>query len=546
MAERKVFEDSVVPIPVENGPIHNGLMLREAEPEHRDEELTLLFSIDTPKQSQAALEDLVAKGQSLSIDEQHSKYGVDQNDTKTLTSWLKANKFKIEKTSSDGASIYAKAKVDQIEKVLQVKMIRVTKNGITYTAAQDAPSLPMSVGKNVHAIIGLQPFRQAHKNSRKFIPSASGPLLTSKKSKSSRKTAKGSSRTLAVNAKPPYLTQDIARAYNADDVGFTGKGQTIAILIDTFPTDDDLKLFWKKNNLKTKLTQIKKINVKGEALPPPEGEETLDVQWTSGIAPGAKIRIYATGTLQFVDLDRALDRIIEDVSKDKTIRQLSISLGLGETYMGGPTGEVATQHNKFLKLAAAGVNVFVSSGDAGSNPGPSGHDANGPTQAEYGSSDSAVIGVGGTSLKLNTNGSVKAETGWNSSGGGESKFFAKPAWQKGTGITGNKRLVPDVSAVADPNTGGLVILNGLETQYGGTSWSAPVWAGFCALINEARKKAKKPLLPFLNPLIYPLLGTACFRDIVKGDNGVYNAKSGHDLITGIGVPNVKEIIKALA
>src|SRR5437764_10799884 len=102
----------------------------------------------------------------------------------------------------------------------------------------------------------------------------------------------------------------------------------------------------------------------------------------------------------------ALDQIIADLPTHPGMRQLSISLGLGETFMGGPLGEVATQHQKFLRLAAAGVNVFVSSGDAGSNPDDTGHGSTGPTQAEYESSDSSVIGVGGTTLTLATNGVV--------------------------------------------------------------------------------------------------------------------------------------------
>ena len=65
-------------------------------------------------------------------------------------------------------------------------------------------------------------------------------------------------------------------------------------------------------------------------------------------------------------IDRALDRIIADLPSQPGMRQLSISLGLGETFMA--PAEVATEHTKFLHLAAAGVNVFVSSGDAGSNP----------------------------------------------------------------------------------------------------------------------------------------------------------------------------------
>ena len=323
----------------------------------------------------------------------------------------------------------------------------------------------------------------------------------------------------------------------------TGKGQTIAILIDTFPQKSDLKSFWQKNHVSTTIQQITMINVKGGALPPVEGEETLDVEWASGIAPDAKVRVYASGSLSFVDLDRALDRIIADLPSQPGMRQLSISLGLGETFMS--PGEVTTQHQKFLRLAAAGVNVFVSSGDAGSNPSSSGHSANGPLQAEYESSDSTVIGVGGTRLTLSAAGTVSSETAWSGSGGGTSIFFNRPVWQTGAGVPpGNKREVPDVSLAADPNRGAFVFLQGQVNQIGGTSWSAPAWAGFCALINEARAKANKPFLPFLNPLIYPLMSTA-FRDIKTGSNGAFQAHTGYDQVTGIGVPNVKKLIAAL-
>lgn len=565
MAERKVFQDSVTPLPEQAGLTHNGLMVSAAKPEHQNEMMTVLFSLEIPQSAQAQLEERVARGEVVPLAELQKDYTPNADDLKVLVNWLKKQGFEIVQVTDDRTSVYARASVDQIEKSLAVNMTRVTKDGITYTAAQNAPSLPADVGKGVHAIIGLQPFRQAHKNIRKCAPTGGNRVsLTAISPSASKKVGKGKGATKAASKKasatgngaaaptpniqnaPPYLVQEVLKAYNADGLAVTGKGQTIAILIDTFPNDADLKAFWKRNNLPVKMSRIEKINVKGGTLPPPEGEETLDVEWASGIAPGAKIRIYATGSLRFVDLDRALDRIIADLPTQPGMRQLSISLGLGETFMGGPHGEVATQHQKFLRLAAAGVNVFVSSGDAGSNPDDSGHSSTGPTQAEYEASDSSVIGVGGTSLALTTIGAVSSETGWTGSGGGKSIFFPRPAWQTGVGIPpGTERLVPDVSLAADPNKGAFLVLQGKVVQIGGTSWSAPMWAAFCALINEARAKAAKPFLPFLNPLLYPLMGSASFRDIKAGNNGAFNASAGYDLVTGIGVPNVKELIKAL-
>jgi kumamolisin len=548
MAERKVFQDSVTPLPDKPGPGPRGVMVAAAEPETANEEMNVLFSLEIPAAKTADLEERVARGEVVSPDELQQNYAPNAADRDKLVKWLKTQGFDVTGMSHDGSSVYARASVAQIEKSLAVDMVRVTKDGVTYTAAKNAPSLPSNVANGVHAIIGLQPFRQARKQSRMCMPHNGN--RTSLNGKSPRSRGRGpataAAPATAIDNAPPYIVPEILKAYGADGLNVTGKGQTIAILIDTFPADSDLKKFWANNNVPASSTRVEKINVQGGPLPPPSGEETLDVEWSSGIAPGAKVRVYASGTLQFVDLDRALDRIIADLPSQPGMRQLSMSLGLGEKFMGGPNGEVRTQHHKFLLLAAAGVNVFVSSGDAGSRPDDSGHSATGPTQAEYESSDSTVVGVGGTSLKLTPAGAVKSEVGWTSGGGGKSIFFTRPPWQKGKGVPGGRaRCVPDVSLVADPGTGAYLVLNGQVVQMGGTSWSAPVWAGFCALLNEARAKAGKPFLPYLNPLLYPLQGTACFRDINSGSNGDFTAGPGYDMVTGLGVPNVKELMKAL-
>jgi kumamolisin len=556
MSDRKVFSDSVTPLPSQ-GPTAHGLMVAAAKPDHGGEKMSLLFSVAIPDDAQADLEEKVARGEVVAPGDLTKKYAARPDDVKGLVSWLKSQGYKVTHVTPDNTGIYAEATVDNISKSLGVNMVSVTKDGLTYTAAQNAPSMPADVAKNVHAIIGLQPFRKAHKHFRMCNPkngnrmklkvagsTGKGGAKAAAKASSKSKAAAGPSPNIA-NA-PPYLVSEILKAYGADGLNVTGKGQTIAILIDTVPADNDLQLFWKRNKLKTTIKQIQKINVTGMPLPPQEGEETLDAEWTSGIAPDATIRIYASGSLQFVNLDLALDRILADLPSQPTMRQLSISLGLGETFLGGPQGEVATQHNKLLRLAAAGVNVFVSTGDAGSNPDGTGHSATGPLQAEYESTDPCVVAVGGTTLRLSPTGEVTSEIGWTSGGGGKSQFFKRPTWQKGASMPHDDvRLVPDVSAAADPNTGALLVLHGKPTQIGGTSWSAPIWAGFCTLINEARKKAGKPALPFLNPLIYPLMETACFRDITQGSNGHYNAGPGHDMVTGIGVPNVKELVSKL-
>jgi hypothetical protein len=116
-------------------------------------------------------------------------------------------------------------------------------------------------------------------------------------------------------------------------------------------------------------------------------------------------------------------------------------------------------------MAGRGVTIFVPSGDGGSSPDANGN-YGGPVQVESPANDPSVTAVGGTSLYLNSNGSVANEPVWfEGSGGGESAFFSRPFWQSTTGMSGSGRLVPDVALDADPNTGVLVVLNGELWQF---------------------------------------------------------------------------------
>lgn len=531
-AGRKVFTNSVIPLPDKPGPAPHGLVVSAAVQDHKSDKMDILFSLAIPKEARAKLEEKVLKGEVVDPKDLVKDSAPKPEDVKGLSKWLKDEGFEITHTTPDQTSVYARGTVAQIEKSLAVKMIRVTKNGLTYNAAQNAPSLPETVGAGVQAVIGLQPFRQATKHSRVHRPVF--PLMPT---------------TSTANA-PPYLVKEVLKAYNADTLGVTGRGQKIAILIDTLPLDPDTAHFWSKNSLPVVPNRVEKINVKNQVPLPPieEGEESMDVQWTSGIASGANVRVYACGSLGFVDLDLGLDRILADATDDPGLRQVSISLGLGEQFLspdGTLDGEIAIERDKFLQLAALGVNVFVSSGDGGSNPDQFGQ-SGGPQQTEWMASCPFVIAVGGTVLHLTGAGAPASETGWAGSGGGVSKVFDRPLYQNRPGMPpGQKRLVPDVCLLAAPETGAYVRVKGEDRQIGGTSLSAPVWAGFCALINESRTRASKPTLPFLNPLLYPLMESDCFRDITEGTNGGFMAGPRFDMVTGLGAPHVKNLVTKL-
>jgi kumamolisin len=490
-----------------------------------EEKATLEFSIALKMRDFADLEERIGKGEIISLDEMVARYYPTAADYKTVADWLIAQGFAVKPADKYNLSIFASGSVAQIERAFGTKFGRVNFAGVEYSSALIEPSLPAAIAGPVLGINGLQPHLRPRPHSA---------------------IALGQPQKLTGN-QPPYTIGEIAKAYSASGLGLNGSGQKIGIVIDTFPAASDLTAFWQGNGVAQSLNNIEEVQVVSGTLPSPSGEETLDVEWTSGMASGAKVRVYATTDLAFNHLDQAYQEIINELPSQPELHQISLSYGLGETYMS--SAQMETDDQYFASMAGAGVSVFVSSGDGGSSPGTNGFkDNSGPVQVESPANDPNVTAVGGTSLYLNTStGAVSSESAWFYGGGGSSQFFARPSWQHGAGVpTGATRLVPDVALVADINTGGYLIFNGQLDIVGGTSWSAPTWAAFCAMLNQVQASAGQPSSGLLGPKIYPFNGTNGFRDITTGSNGgngTYNAGPGYDLCTGLGVPNVGTLIQ---
>jgi kumamolisin len=515
---RVTFHDSIADVPRSVAATQRAVLAtREAG--------TMEFGIALKMRAYEQLQARIARGETLSREELSRVHLPLASDYNAIVAWLTSEGFEITGNDPTRLMVYARGTLKQIQRSLQVHMVTVTANGgRTYDAADTAPSLPLNIATPVLGINHLQPFHQHQKHAVRL------PLT---------------------NNSPPFKISEILKAYNGLAMGVTGANQKIAILIDTPAKNSDLTQFWSANGITQSTANVEVVNVNNATLAAPSGEESLDEEWTSGIAPGAKIRVYASGSLSDADLDRSLQRLINDLPTQPQIHQLSISLGLGETYVS--QAQFLTDQQLFATLASSGVSIFVSSGDGGSTPDDVGG-SSGPLQVEHYASDPSVTAVGGTSLTINSStGARTGESVWSGSGGGVSIQFAKPVWQTGPGVpTGSKRFVPDVALTADPNTGAYVVLNGAVAQYGGTSWSAPMWAGFCALINEARANAGKPALGLMNPSLYPLIGSNNFVDITSGSNatsssnGKYAATVGYDQATGIGVPHMSNLLGTLS
>ncbi|HMK91097.1 MAG TPA: S53 family peptidase [Methylocystis sp.] len=249
----------------------------------------------------------------------------------------------------------------------------------------------------------------------------------------------------------------------------------------------------------------------------PDGEVALDIEVAGAayyVATGkpAVIRIYWAQ-----DIATAVRAATADGCD-----VCSISWGADEAKWGPQAAEDMEQ--AATDATAAGMIVFAASGDNDSGDG-----GPNPANVDVPSSCPHVIGCGGTS-KTQSN-----ETVWNNSpgnpngqgtGGGFSKFFKPmPPWQLGA-PHGRGRMVPDVAANADPETGYNIFFHGTQTTIGGTSAVAPLYAGLFASFGQK--------LGFVTPTLWE--NQLCFNDITQGDNGQFRAEPGPDPCTGIGSP----------
>jgi kumamolisin len=203
------------------------------------------------------------------------------------------------------------------------------------------------------------------------------------------------------------------------------------------------------------------------------------------------------------------------------------AIGAGSWSWGSPETQAGSDRAQMDAAAqAAKFPWTAASGDNDSNDG-----TNAPT-VDCPACIPSITGCGGTS-RVPSGG---AETVWNNgggegTGGGFSKLYSRPTWQAASS-QGAGRMVPDIAAVADPQTGYDCLINGSWQTIGGTSAVAPLMAGFFAVMNGARVKAGLPMIAQANPVLWGL--PSCFFDIISGNNGTYNATVGADPCSGLG------------
>ena len=322
-----------------------------------------------------------------------------------------------------------------------------------------------------------------------------------------------------------YYPDQLAKIYGFPP-GFDGTGQTVAVIeLGGGFVQADLDAYFQGRGQSVK--PVKFVGVDGATNSPTtadsaDGEVMLDLEVIGGVAPGVQLACYMAP-----NTDQGFVNAINQAVQDR-VNVISISWGAPENQWSASSR--AAMDAAMKAAGDAGISVFAAAGDNGSSDGESGAHVDYPASSPY------CMGCGGTTLHA-TAATATAETVWNdgsqggATGGGVSSVYPLPSWQAKAGVPGGKfRGVPDVAAVADPQTGINVRVDGEDMVIGGTSAVAPFWAGLAAVLNQAIGTP----VGFMLPTLYA--AKTGFRDITQGNNGTYTAKSGYDCCTGLGVP----------
>jgi subtilase family serine protease len=367
----------------------------------------------------------------------------------------------------------------------------------------------------------------------------------------------------------------LATQYGFDQVGSGASypAQTIAVFeIDQIAAQADVAAFQGcRFGAGAAPVNVSTINLPGAQLSNSgpalasgaNGEAQLDTQLIAALAPaGASVVVVnASGAEGNGYLD-ALERI----AALPNLSVVSISYGPDEVcaYEGDAcmaTGSMQQADTVIQAAAIAGVNIFVSSGDQGSQGPPANlctdvypaYGLPGQANVNWPASNPAVIAVGGTMWSDIVRTPQTEKAWWQewpascpmAGGGGQSELYDRPPWQAaaGAGIPGNGRLVPDLSLLAgDPMY--VTLQNGKAVGVVGTSASAPLMAAATARLNAESLAAGEGPLGFIGQSLYSITASApgAFTDLTTGTNdrfgtGCCTARVGFDMVFGIGTPN---------
>ena len=488
---------------------------------------TMRLVLVLPLHDQAALDTFLAElydptsalyRQFVTVEQFTERFGPTQADYDAVIHFAEANGLTVVGTSRNRMNVDVTGSVAAIEKAFRLTMglyKHPTENRNFFAPdSEPTPDLPFQLWH----VAGLDNYSIPHPAGLNRRPAAQ-PNAT---------TGSGPSAS--------FLGSDMRAAYYGGTL--TGAGQSLGLL-EYYGADlADLNTYFtnahQTNNVPITLKSTDGTSTSCLYPSCDDTEQILDITQALGMAPGLSSLVVYVGST-----DAAIFNAMATASP--------LNAQLSSSWTWRPA-DPNTDNPYFQEFAAQGQNLFQAAGDSGEW---------GTRSAIFPADDVYVTSVGGTDLQTSSAaGPWSSETVWVDGGGGISpNHFAIPSWQTAaaTGCSAcskTYRNAPDVSAnanftfyvCADQTTC-------TANEYGGTSFAAPMWAGYLALANQQSVANTGEPVGFINPSLYSIgLGSSYgsnFHDITSGSNGA-SATTGYDLATGWGSPNGSGLISALA
>jgi subtilase family serine protease len=558
------------------------------------------------------------------------QFAPSQSSVNAVQNWLRSQGFTIDYTPLNNHYVAAEGTVAQAAAAFGTSFGEYSVQGQLLQAPTTALTIPASLAGVVDSVVGLDDSMSLIHPDHVVDGNAPPPAAFVNAPPCSTYYGQYTTDPSALSYKPPlasgvtipqaysayqpwvvcgYTPDQIRAAYGFGNSGLDGSGVTVAIIdayasptiVSDANTYFDTSWFSNPQNFTQVVAPGTYRHPESRAQDPQgwSGEETLDVEAVHGMAPGAQI-VYVGAPNNYQDLDAAMNHVVDRHLADIVTNSYGFS---GEAL---PRGYIKPLEDTLIQAAAEGIGVYFSSGDNGDET--NGVNPSSTTQTpDWPASSPWVTAVGGTSLEIGSGNSYGGEVAWETTssklkepawsptppgtwlyggGGGISHIFAQPGYQNGKvdRLSTTMRVVPDVAAIADPQTGMLIgqtqTFPDGSTAYstyriGGTSLASPIFAGISALVDQARLAKSEPLLGFANPALYDA-GPGAFHDIihlttpvaqvranyvngVDATNGYsyylrttdydglfIQAGPGYDDETGLGTPNGSAFIDALA
>ena len=500
----------------------------------------------------------------LSTDQFAARFGPTDADYQRVLDFALTQGLTVVREYPNHLLVDIQGPVAQIQKAFGVTLhtYQDAAQGRTFFAPDIDPSIPADLP--IVEINGLDTQSRPHSH---HLRRADSPAITAQ---SASGTTAGVAHVNSFRAQGSAIPQqgsapgnkglwgnDFRHAY-VPGSSLTGTGQSVGLLEFEGYYDTDINRYETDIGLSQNgRPQLIIVPVNGGATPADGGDNgeecSGDIEMVVSMAPGLDaIYIFETNTGTF-------NNLLQAMIAQTNILQFSCSWATDT--LRHPTSEVL-----FKQMISQGQCFFNASGDAGAFVGA----------VEFPSDSPSVIQVGGTTLTdkpaptyawagevvwnwgVNRSG-IYSGAGSGASGGGLSTYYTIPSWQTNINWTANGgsktwRNVPDIAANADHCY--LYTDNGSKTGgNGGTSFAAPLWAGFLALVNQQSLANGRPSVGYINPALYALASTprysTLFHDVSSGNNvwnkspGLFYAKNGYDLCTGLGSMNGTNLINAL-